>query len=252
MDQCDIVVDVGAIYDHDKKRYDHHQQGRAGQRENTVYYSGLGLVWKHYGLDWCGGDQEVYEFMDKELVEFVDAEDNGQDVYELTELKVAPVTIADIVTWYRPTYGEDQDFDGRFMKAVDMATDVLEQLHRRAVGSVKAAKQVQAIYDASPDKRYIIMDEFIPLGDFPEHNPELLFTVYPDPSGRWAIKTIRKEQHSFANRKDLPASWGGLRADELAEVTGIPDALFCHNALFVASAVSKESALKMLELALAD
>ena len=26
LDQCDIVVDVGAVYDHEKKRYDHHQK----------------------------------------------------------------------------------------------------------------------------------------------------------------------------------------------------------------------------------
>ena len=26
LDKCDIVVDVGAAYDHDNKRYDHHQK----------------------------------------------------------------------------------------------------------------------------------------------------------------------------------------------------------------------------------
>ena len=26
LDECDIVVDVGAVYDHDKLRYDHHQR----------------------------------------------------------------------------------------------------------------------------------------------------------------------------------------------------------------------------------
>ena len=27
LDECDIVVDVGREFDHDRKRYDHHQQG---------------------------------------------------------------------------------------------------------------------------------------------------------------------------------------------------------------------------------
>lgn len=26
LENCDIVVDVGAVFDHDKKRYDHHQR----------------------------------------------------------------------------------------------------------------------------------------------------------------------------------------------------------------------------------
>lgn len=26
LDECDIVVDVGAVFDHSKKRYDHHQR----------------------------------------------------------------------------------------------------------------------------------------------------------------------------------------------------------------------------------
>lgn len=27
MDTCDIVVDVGAVYDEDSRRFDHHQRG---------------------------------------------------------------------------------------------------------------------------------------------------------------------------------------------------------------------------------
>lgn len=26
LDECDIVVDVGAVFDHEKKKYDHHQR----------------------------------------------------------------------------------------------------------------------------------------------------------------------------------------------------------------------------------
>lgn len=26
LDTCELIVDVGGIYDHDKKRYDHHQR----------------------------------------------------------------------------------------------------------------------------------------------------------------------------------------------------------------------------------
>jgi uncharacterized UPF0160 family protein len=40
--------------------------------------------------------------------------------------------------------------------------------------------------------------------------------------------------------------------EELAQVTGVADAVFCHNKLFMAVAKSKEGAIKLAELALAQ
>jgi uncharacterized UPF0160 family protein len=61
---------------------------------------------------------------------------------------------------------------------------------------------------------------------------------------------MRKEKKSFINRKDLPFSWSGLRDEEFQKVTGVSDAVFCHRALFLAVAKSKEGAIKLAQLAL--
>ena len=56
LNEQDIVVDVGGVYDHSKKRYDHHQ------KEFTIPYptknnnvpirmSSAGLVYLHYGRE---------------------------------------------------------------------------------------------------------------------------------------------------------------------------------------------------------
>ncbi len=45
----------------------------------------------------------------------------------------------------------------------------------------------------------------------------------------------------FANRKDLPEAWAGRADAELAEVTGVPDARFCHAGRFMAVAGSREA-----------
>lgn len=48
LENCDIVVDVGAIYDHEKSRYDHHQRGFEeifGFGYNTKL-SSAGLIYK--------------------------------------------------------------------------------------------------------------------------------------------------------------------------------------------------------------
>jgi uncharacterized UPF0160 family protein len=41
---ADIVIDVGGEYDPEKGRFDHHQRGNAGERENGIPYSSFGLM----------------------------------------------------------------------------------------------------------------------------------------------------------------------------------------------------------------
>src|SRR3989338_2593163 len=49
----DYVIDVGGIYDASRNRFDHHQEGRAGARDDGIFYSSFGLVWKSYGETLC-------------------------------------------------------------------------------------------------------------------------------------------------------------------------------------------------------
>ncbi|KAJ2238945.1 hypothetical protein GGH97_005218, partial [Coemansia sp. RSA 475] len=53
LETCDIVVDVGGVYDHEAKRYDHHQRGFDEQfsAEFKTKLSSAGLIYKHYGQD---------------------------------------------------------------------------------------------------------------------------------------------------------------------------------------------------------
>ena len=50
--ECHTVVDVGAVYDSDNRRYDHHQRKFDGVLEGyNTRLSSAGLVYKHYGRD---------------------------------------------------------------------------------------------------------------------------------------------------------------------------------------------------------
>ena len=48
---CDIVVDVGAVYDAETNRFDHHQREFTGMFDGfkTTKLSSAGLVYKHFG-----------------------------------------------------------------------------------------------------------------------------------------------------------------------------------------------------------
>ena len=56
---ADIVVDVGQVYDAGNNRFDHHQVGGAGKRENGIQYASFGLVWKKFCEILTGGIEEA-------------------------------------------------------------------------------------------------------------------------------------------------------------------------------------------------
>jgi uncharacterized UPF0160 family protein len=83
--------------------------------------------------------------------------------------------------------------------------------------------------------------------------PKVLFVVSHNiTEQRYMLHTVPAAADTFEARKDLPAAWGGLRDEELAAATGVPDAGFCHNKLFIAAAKSYDGALKMARLALQE
>jgi uncharacterized UPF0160 family protein len=81
--------------------------------------------------------------------------------------------------------------------------------------------------------------------------PEPLFVIYPKKIDEtWGIKTVRENPKTFINRKNFPKLWAGLRDEDLQNVSGVPEAVFCHRGLFLAIAKTKEGAIKLAQLAL--
>jgi uncharacterized UPF0160 family protein len=81
--------------------------------------------------------------------------------------------------------------------------------------------------------------------------PKVLFVISHSLSEqRYMLHTVPASPESFDARADLPEPWAGLRDAELAAVTGVPDATFCHNGRFIAAAKTYEGAYAMARLAL--
>jgi uncharacterized UPF0160 family protein len=250
---ADIVLDVGAVYDPTKKRFDHHQQG-APQRGNGITYSAFGLLWKEYGLKYCDGNEAVWEQIDKELVQFIDAFDNGNDLYELNEKAVSPFTITDIVRNFNPlSLTTSETSDTQFFKAVDLASEILARFAAKSNDRLKGGELFREAYQNTDDKQFVILDAYLPIAGIAEKYPAILFVLYPSETGeQWMVQAVRKSPESFESRKLLPEKWASLRNEELAAVTGVGDAVFCHTKRFIAGARTKEGALQLLEQALAS
>lgn len=243
----DYVYDVGGEYDPSRNRFDHHQKGGAGKRDNGVPYAAFGLVWKAYGEKVCGS-KEVADRIEEHLVQAIDSHDNGINTYK-TEGLVEPYLIESIFSAFRPSWKEEEEYDKPFMRLVSFAREFLERKIKKTTDTIEAKIIVKNYYNNATDKRIIVIEGDYPWSSELKDYPEPLFVVWKR-GDVWRVGCVRKEEDSFENRKSLPESWAGLQDEELAKVTGVPDATFCHNGRFLAVAKSKEGAIALAQKAL--
>ena len=254
INNADFVVDVGREYNTKKRRFDHHQEEGAGVRENGIPYASFGLVWKAYGEKLCGS-KAVAEMIEKEIVQSVDAVDNGVDLVISKFNDIKPFDLGGIVNAFRPTWKEGgENTDIAFAELVRFVKTLLarEIMRMRAKEEVKIS--VAKAYENSVDKRVIILDTPYSREDVVDalyKYPEPLYFLRPVTSGdEWPVVCVRDNPQSFVNRKDLPKNWAGKTGEEFAKISGVPDAIFCHRSLFMAVAGSKDGAVALAKRAL--
>lgn len=252
INMAEYVADVGGISDPGQKRFDHHQQGGAGIRPNGIPYASFGLVWRKYGDEICG-DAKIAERIDAKLVSPVDADDNGFSLVQSTH-SVAPYGLASVLYTMRPTWKEDPKmYDSSFLELIPFAQKIITREIVIARDAILAETVVEKAYQAALDKRVIEIDAPYPYQETLGAHTEPLYIVSPRSGDtKWKVECVRKNPFGFENRKSFPEKWAGLRDSDLAKVTGVPDAVFCHNGRFLAVANTKEGAWALAKLALMD
>ncbi len=250
----DFVVDIGGVYDSDKNRFDHHQKGGAGERKNGIPYSSFGLVWKKYGARLCGS-QEAANIVDQRFGYPVDSADNGVETFKKVSEDIWPYIIHNITSVFRPTWKEEKegrnDHLSAFMEYLPFARKILEREIVNAKDEAEGRSLVVDAYNNTEDKRIVIIDGHYPWENVLNDYPEPLYIVKPDHQngGAWKAKAVRDDSAGFKNRKDFPESWAGKAGKDLVDITGVKDAIFCHNKRFIAVAGSYEGALALAKIA---
>ncbi len=253
--EADMVVDVGGAYNADRNRFDHHQIGGAGKRENGIQFASFGLVWKKFGAE-IAGSREVKDKIDHSLVQLVDAADNGQDVITASIPDILPFTINRVIDQYRATWKEVESWDERFMEAVSLAQKVITREIKIVADMLEGAGVVEKIFYDSPDKRVVVVDEQYDFGRELVMNVLVKFSepiyavLYRSDTRSWQVLAIKKSLTTFESRKPLPESWRAKVNADFENVSGVPGALFCHRSGFMCTASSKEGALKLAKFAL--
>lgn len=261
--EADIRVDVGGEYSHVDRTYDHHQQG-APVRENGVPYAGFGLLWRHYGMDAVAAvtgisDPVITKRVEETLVMPIDASDNGMSLltggisrFSYNGREVRGYSMAHAISSLNPSWHEKGHPDRVFQEAVDMAGRILVREIIRAEGVTLAESGVRAAI-GEMEGQIIVLEKFCPWQDIVVSEcPEALFMVYPSVEGEWMVQAIPPEIGSFEKRRALPEEWAGERGEDLAALIGVKTAIFCHPGRFICGAKTREDALAMAALAVAE
>jgi len=279
---CDIVVDVGAVYDENLKRFDHHQRGFEevfGHGFQTKL-SSAGLVYKHFGQEIIASRFQLHHEdptvktlwlkLYKEFVEAIDGMDNGVSQYPRD---IAPkyrnrTDLSARVSWLNPAWNEPFDsktLDTQFVKASTLTgEEFLGRLDYYAKAWLPArtlvADDLTKRIQVDPQGRIILFEQFVPwkehlfeleveLGVTDEVKP--FYVVYPDEgAGTWRIQAVPVSPDSFENRKALPEAWRGLRDEKLSEISGIDGGIFVHASGFIGGNKTKDGALALARKAL--
>lgn len=245
-----IVFDIGG------GKFDHHQPGANGQRDNGFKYAAFGLLWKEYGKKYLESitDQNVdvcFEIFDKNFVQFIDASDNGQIDYESVNIKV--ISVSDVIERFNPKWDEEIDSDICFEKVLSVAREIFDENIKSAIAKCKAKKFVDEAINNSQNG-IMILSQYMPYEEFvheskDEKAKDILYVVLKSNRGGYNARCISKKIGSFECRKRFPQSWAGLRNEELQNVTGVKSATFCHNACFICSASDLEGAIELAKIA---
>jgi uncharacterized UPF0160 family protein len=251
---ADARVDVGGRDDPATGDFDHHQKGGAGARPNGIRYASFGLVWRHHGPR-LAGSANAADSLDERLVQGVDANDTGQEIAEPLIDDIRPMSVSGVIGALNPAWDEEltpSQEDARFREAVALATRILEREIAGSRAFARARALVEAAIAHAEDPRVIELEGNMPWREVVATKaPEALYVMYPKADG-WGAQAVPREAGSFGNRRDLPAGWAGHSGAELAEITGVPDAIFAHPARFYVSAASREGIVALIEQALAD
>jgi len=252
----DYVYDVGGENIPERNRFDHHQKGGGGKRENGIPYASFGLVWKTYGEQLCGS-KEVADYIDRKIVQSVDAVDEGFDLVTPKIKNVFPYSAESLLLSVIPTWKEEfKDIDKIFNNQVKKVVELLQREIKIAKDDIDGINALLGYYNKSEDKRIVIAES-----DFPRYLlqntlsklPEPIYLVYPSSKGNsWKVEAIKKSPETMESRKYFPETWRGFTNGDqkLKDITGVPDIVFCHQNGFYIAVESKEGAIKLAEKAL--
>eukprot|EP00343_Euplotes_focardii_P011113 CAMPEP_0205829788 /NCGR_PEP_ID=MMETSP0206-20130828/39232_1 /ASSEMBLY_ACC=CAM_ASM_000279 /TAXON_ID=36767 /ORGANISM="Euplotes focardii, Strain TN1" /LENGTH=331 /DNA_ID=CAMNT_0053132861 /DNA_START=40 /DNA_END=1032 /DNA_ORIENTATION=+ len=266
-----IIVDVGAVYEPENGRFDHHQRGfmQTFTPEYKTKLSTAGLIYKHFGEDVIRqivpgvGDEDlaiIYKKVYDSFIEALDGIDNGILQYP-EDIEPAYRINTDLsarVGRLNPNWNEKGDIDmaARFAAAMELAgSEFVQAVEFVAKAWIPARKLVQTSMEermtVHESGEIVLLKEFTlwkkhikALEEEMKVDAPIKYVLYQDTAGKWRVQCVPTEQ-AFVSRLPLPEEWRGIRDQALSDLTGIPGCIFVHAGGFIGGNATFEGVLEM-------
>lgn len=284
---CDIVVDVGSVFDAEKLRFDHHQKTfehtlgslrpEYAEKFSKVRLSSAGLIYTHFGeevirrlvkqlkdidlSDECLQNVygKVYEF----FIQEIDGIDNGVPQHPDEPVYRISTNLSSRIGHFNSQWNSTEDFDeqGQFEKAKSLAgSEFIDSViyfstvwwPARSIVSDGIKKR----FKLHSTGKIIELKQMCPwkqhlydLEKIEKCDGEILYCVAASSPNDYRVICVPNTANSFVCRKFLPSPWRGIRDDKLGAASGIDDATFVHATGFIGGAKSRDGAIQMAKYA---
>lgn len=272
---CDIVVDVGASYDPDKFRFDHHQRSFNGTMKSLgnmkweTKLSSAGLVYFHFGKEVISeitnipvDDIRISRLYDKiyeKFIEAVDAVDNGIDQYDGEPRYQITTALSARVGGLNPPWNEvNPDVPAVFAKAMELCgSEFMDRIKYYKDSWLPARALVEEAianrFNVDSSGEIIVFkhsgcpwkEHLFDIEEDKQITPNIKFILYQDQHCNWRVQCVPRRLGSFENRLSLCSDWWGIRDDALSNTTGIQNCIFVHANGFIGGNKTYEGALEM-------
>lgn len=271
---CDIIVDVGGVYDPARHRYDHHQRSFQEtihslnpEKPWTIKLSSAGLVYYHFGQRVL---QNILGIEDKQLLENVywkgyesfvrevDAVDNGIPQFDGEPLYHVSTGLSARVSRLNPEWNSSGlNETEQFFKAMSLVGDEFTDRMRRLAKVWWPAKEIvlkalESRFQVHSSGQIITLETFCPWKDhFFELESEMGLSETPikfvlfNSTDSWRVQSVSVTPTSFVLRQPLNEAWQGMREEELCKVSGVDGCIFVHASGFIGGNRTREGALEM-------
>lgn len=271
LENADILVDVGGVYDPDIFRYDHHQVNcnETFSSSTTIPMSSIGMVWKHHGKDiliryieshesfclienWQEHIESLHREVYMKIIQELDAHDNGIQMIEggrrnyWTNLHLASV-ISSSNTFN--TNDEEKQMVA-FRRAMELFGNIFElklsEIIRKYFDYQTNLTTVKNLLDNTTEDFLIIVNQrintiFTCLNKLdPKYRIKFLIIKESDET-EYTVKTRSRKENPYY--PIIPLNTEEVLREKLDDI------VFVHKNLFIAKTKSLQSAIEIVKLA---
>lgn len=272
IEQADVALDVGGVYDNAKLFYDHHQRDFTEVHEDTsVKLAACGLIWRHFGtclitklhpeLD-IEQIQSLWQTVDETICRPVDMQDNGQNTFKVEGAEAQALTVSMMVSSFNQQDIYSPAQDAAFLRVVEILKEYVLNFLRAGANKLQLLKEAEEAVRAQLGSKVLVLDKFLPYREAvlkanAEEGGQFDLVTYPA-KGQWNIQTVPVDdtpENFYSQRVSLPERlWGLTGPDASKESLGGSVLVFCHKTGFLAAvkADTADDARKAAEAVIAE